>query len=137
MMTLQKTILVVDDELGFNQLLQELFGATEHKILAATDAHQALQILQNEKVDLIVTDYQMPQINGLDFIQKAKDICPEAHFILVSGRLNSSATRLALEEGVGGIFLKPIAMEALLSCAHHLLTRNVQMRPIKDVAQWN
>ena len=51
MMTLQKKILVVDDEVGFNHLLQELFETTEHKILSANDAEEALQILRNEKVD--------------------------------------------------------------------------------------
>lgn len=137
MVTLQKKILVVDDEVGFNHLLQELFGTTEHKILSASDAEQALQILKTEKVDLVVTDYQMPKINGLDFIQKAKEITPEARYILVSGRLNSAATRLALEGGVGGIFLKPVAMEALLSCANHLLTSNISARSLQEIAQSN
>lgn len=137
MMTLQKKILVVDDEVGFNHLLQELFETTEHKILSANDAEEALQILRNEKVDLVVTDYQMPRVNGLDFIQKAKAITPDARYILVSGRLNSSATRLALEGGVGGIFLKPVAMEALLSCANYLLKSHVQVRSLQEIAQSN
>jgi DNA-binding NtrC family response regulator len=136
-MKTSKTILVLDDERGFNQLLQELFGTTEHRILASENPEEALQILEKESVDLIVTDYQMPKLTGLDFIQKAREKCPQARFILVSGRLNASSTRLALEEGIGGIFLKPVAMEALLSCAKHLLTRGGQPMTMKEAASLN
>jgi CheY-like chemotaxis protein len=116
-----KTVLVLDDEPSFNLLLQELFGTTPYSVIAESDPLKALNIVQERKIDLVVTDHQMPGLTGAEFIHKARSYRPDLLFIMVSGCLDASVTREMIDAGIGGIFLKPVDMKGLLRCADSLL----------------
>lgn len=134
-----KTVLVLDDEPSFNTLLRELFGTTAHNIVAEHDPRAALSLVQSRPIDLVVTDQQMPGLTGAEFIRQARVHRPDLLFIMVSGCLDAAVTRDMIEAGIGGIFLKPVDMQALLKCAASLLDSSHQgtLRQGGDLARFN
>ncbi|MET0263535.1 MAG: response regulator [Rariglobus sp.] len=84
-----KAIVIVDDEMSFTDLLGRLLG--EHfkaPILTFSNPLTALEALSRLDVGILVTDFYMPHVNGLDVIRKAADICPVAPpSLLITGHL--------------------------------------------------
>lgn len=78
-------ILYVDDE-ELNLKLFELNLQKKHTILKATNGNDGLEILRNDKeIQLIISDFRMPTMNGLEFFKEAKKICPNAFYFLLTG----------------------------------------------------
>ena len=65
-----KTILVVDDEDPIRQLLQEELTETGYKVLTADNARDALKLVQEEALDLVVLDIRMPGMDGLEALPR-------------------------------------------------------------------
>ncbi len=65
-----KTILVVEDEQTLNEVYQMILKKTKHRILAAYDGKEALEIARDEEPDLILLDLRMPDLDGLGFLRE-------------------------------------------------------------------
>lgn len=83
-----KTILIVDDELNILQVLEQFIKRLRpnYQVMTAIDGMAAWILLQQQAFDLLVTDYEMPQINGLQLIQRTRQILPEIPVMLMSGQ---------------------------------------------------
>jgi DNA-binding NtrC family response regulator len=82
----EKTLVIVDDEQTYLDLLAQLL--TEHMscpVATFAGPLDALAALPQLRVGTVVTDYYMPHLNGLDFIQSARDLVPAVPFIIISG----------------------------------------------------
>jgi len=77
------TILYVDDEESNLRIFKNTFRK-EYKILTASSGAEGLQILENENIDLILTDQRMPGMSGIDFLRMAMNKYPELNRILVT-----------------------------------------------------
>lgn len=92
------TILVVDDErkalARAMRALAEAFPGT--RIISEPDAHQALARMCEEKVDVVVSDHQMPGMTGAELLAHARHIAPDAQGVLVAGVADEAAARRAL-----------------------------------------
>jgi two-component system cell cycle sensor histidine kinase/response regulator CckA len=86
--------LVVDDEPAVRRFVSALLRQEHFQILEAEDGSQALQIVQelDGEVDLIVSDIQMPNGDGLSLAQAVKDSYPDVPVILISGQVNPDAS---------------------------------------------
>ena len=81
-----KTLVIVDDEKSYVDLLAQLL--TEHlscPVVTFTRPVEALAALPQLDVGMVVTDYYMPQLNGLEFILRARQIHPAVPFIIITG----------------------------------------------------
>lgn len=70
-------ILVVDDDQSISLLLSEILNLWQHNVTIKHSAAEALVTIENEKFDIIFTDMLMPEMNGVELIQKAIFIKPE------------------------------------------------------------
>lgn len=78
-------ILYVDDE-DINQMLFEINFKKDYTVITAGNGFEGLQILkQNPAINIVVSDMRMPILNGIEFIQKAKEIRPKIPFFLLTG----------------------------------------------------
>ena len=78
-------LLIVDDNVMNLKLLRAQLEAEAHSILEATDGVEALKVLDREIVDGIISDILMPNMDGISFLAKVKEIQPEATRILLTG----------------------------------------------------
>lgn len=78
------SILIVDDDQGILNTLSALFQGMGCAVTVTTDAFDAYTILMRGRIDLLIVDMRMPQISGLEFIRKGKDIKPMLRAILMT-----------------------------------------------------
>ena len=83
---MEKTVMVVDDEVMITTTLTTLIKImTTCKVISSNNPLAALDIIEKENVEMIISDFMMPQMNGLEFLRSAKAIKPEAIAILLTG----------------------------------------------------
>lgn len=95
-------VLFVDDEALTLKLIERKFQNTKFKSYFANSASEAVQILKSEKIDVLITDIMMPDINGLELVNTAKNISPETVRIVLSG--NSQVTSIIEAVNNGQIY---------------------------------
>ena len=121
-------ILIVDDDLIFNNLLADVFKQAGYEVQNAVNADEALGMLANAKVDLVVTDQRMPGISGTEFVRTLMEKYKSLPVIMVSGFLSSDDIRGLIADGVGGIFIKPLNIFQLLKRVAQLIDRRESRR---------
>ena len=70
-----QSILIVDDEPNYQIVLSELLKDEGYEVFTADSAIDALPIVRNTDLDLILTDMKMPGMDGIEFLQKIKEMC--------------------------------------------------------------
>jgi CheY-like chemotaxis protein len=113
-----RTLLLVDDEDNILTALRRLLRRDGYRILIANGGHAALELLAVEKVDVIVSDQRMPNMTGVDFLRRVKELYPETVRIVLSGYTELQSITDAINEGAIYKFLtKPWEDEPL---RHHI-----------------
>lgn len=116
-------ILFVDDETGVLNAMQRLFHDESYEILTASDGPAALELLQKTgSVQLIISDYRMPVMNGSLFLQQVMQRWPDTRRVILSAFTDSDVLLAALNEGkVHRFLVKPWDNDALRSVVKELL----------------
>ena len=81
-------ILLVDDEENILRALKRVFRDRSWNVFTALGAEEALQILAQEKIDLLITDYRMPGKNGLELIREARKNQPQLPCFVLTGEMS-------------------------------------------------
>jgi two-component system probable response regulator PhcQ len=116
------TVLLVDDDPLNNTLLSQYFPKDQYKVLTASSAAEAHQLLEWHCVDIIVSDECMPGESGAQFLAAVRQKCPDAVRIIHTGHGNlDSAIRAINEAQVHRFFLKPANPAELLSTIEQAL----------------
>ncbi|HLE95765.1 MAG TPA: response regulator [Candidatus Thermoplasmatota archaeon] len=105
-----QVILVVDDEADIRDSLRELFEGSlpDLRCLTADGGATAIEILGREPVDLVVTDYKMPGMNGLELLSEARRLAPEVPRILITAFPDLDlAIRAVNDARIENFFTKP------------------------------
>lgn len=99
-MTGQAKILCVDDEKNVLKALERLFLDSDYEIITATSGAEGLDVLKNtEDVQIVMSDYRMPQMNGVDFLKEVYRHWPETVRMVLSGYADTVAIVEAINEG--------------------------------------
>lgn len=101
-------ILIAEDEQDIRNLISLHMRKEKHNVYEACDGEQALKIFQNEKIDLILLDIMMPNINGISLIQKVRAVST-IPIICITAMGNDSDKVLALGLGADDYLVKPIS----------------------------
>lgn len=104
---------IVDDEKIEREGLKYLISTEtkEHKIFEASNGREALQILREEDIQLLLTDIKMPHMTGLELSKKAKEEQPDLQIIIFSGFSDFAFAQEAIRYGVTEYILKPVNPE--------------------------
>lgn len=122
---MKRKILVVDDELSIRLLLENFLGKT-YEVTTKSDGMEAMKWLQDGNMaDLIVADIQMPNVDGIQFIQqiRASGFFNEIPLIMLSGIESSQEKIKCLKMGANDYVVKPFNPEELAIRIELLLAR--------------
>lgn len=104
------TVLIADDEKiernGIRQLLNKEAGS--YRILEAANGREAEKIIEEDKVDILLTDIRMPFVNGLELAKKTSECSGDTEIIIFSGYHDFDYARTAIRYGVQDYILKPV-----------------------------
>lgn len=101
-----KVLLLLQKLIDWKQLGYEIVGT-------ANDGLRALELVREKQPHLLITDVRMPGCSGIELIQRAKDLQPDLHFIIISGYRKFEYAQNALKYGVEDYLLKPLKQEEL------------------------
>jgi DNA-binding NtrC family response regulator len=114
-------ILVVDDD---PSLLETNFFILEdngYQTATATSGEEAIEALGSRCFDLVITDLNMGQANGIEVLKKAKELHPETPVIITTGNSDALYAIEAIQLRVDDYLLKPVPMKDLLDSVSHFL----------------
>jgi CheY-like chemotaxis protein len=106
------TILLVDDEPELREVLVTLLSEPGHTVLTASNGYDALRVLVERAIDILITDVKMPGISGFELARQAKLMRPRLHIIYISG--SQGAARQTEGPTYGRILRKPFRASDLL-----------------------
>ncbi len=109
----QHTILVVDDELLIRDLLYDFFNSQGWDIKVAENGERALEIVESEKIDLILTDLKMPIMDGMELTKQIKENHPDLPVIVMTGYPSVDSAVEALRNKVADYIVKPFNINQL------------------------
>jgi len=93
-------ILCVDDEKNVLKALERLFLDTDYEIITATSGDEGLEMLKNtDHVQLVISDYRMPKMNGVDFLKEVCKLKPDTVRMVLSGYADTATIVEAINEG--------------------------------------
>ena len=107
-------ILVVDDERSMRELLEILLLKHGYDVQCAQSGVEALNIIQDQPFDLVITDIRMHPVNGLEVLKKCKTISPRTTVIMISAYASTELAVEAMNEGAYDYFPKPFNNEEIL-----------------------
>jgi len=125
-------ILVVDDHDLVRQGLSQVLKGLEKEIEVLEAAHCAAAFevaAQHKDLDLVLLDYQLPDVNGVDALDGFGARYPELPIVILSGTTNQSVMRQALNKGAAGFVSKNASSKDLLQALRHVLDGEVHVPP--------
>ena len=100
-------VLVVDDEPAVVTSLQKVLVREGLTVLTANNGRQALEVVREEAVAVVITDFQMPEMSGLDLLRSLKAITPETEVILITAHGTIEMAVDAMKQGAYDFVVKP------------------------------
>ena len=102
------TILVVDDEELFIEYIQSVLSGKNYNVITASSGQEGLEILKKQSVNMVISEYKIPLMNGLEFLEKVRIIYPDILTIMVTDQPDIKLAIKAINEaGVYKFLLKP------------------------------
>jgi DNA-binding NtrC family response regulator len=127
-----KRILVVDDDRSMVQTLCDILEARGWETLRAHDGLQAVEAVAQHKVDFVLMDVKMPNLNGVEALQRMKTVRPGVRIVLMTAYAAPELLAQAERDGVAQIMRKPVDLPALLALLDSALTRRRSVLVVDD-----
>jgi DNA-binding NtrC family response regulator len=112
-MTEGHSILVVDDELLIRDLLYDFFHGQGWEIALAENGEKALRIIESRKIDLVLTDLKMPDMDGMTLTKQLRESHPEIPVVVMTGYPSVDSAVEALRSKVADYIVKPFNINRL------------------------
>jgi len=112
------TILIIEDEAKMRRLLELNLGEDGFKTLSASDAETGLKLLASEPVHLVLTDLKLPGMNGLEFLQTAKQQDPALPIVVMTAFGSVETAVEAMKAGATDYVLKPFSLAEMRIVVH-------------------
>jgi CheY-like chemotaxis protein len=117
------SLLITDDDLGFRQTLRGVFEPQGFRILLAGDGEEALEIVRQQDVHVVLLDMHMPKLTGLETIRLLKQIKALLPCILMSAQLDDSLIEQARRAQAYSVLAKPMTFRQITGLVRQALER--------------
>jgi two-component system, chemotaxis family, chemotaxis protein CheY len=109
-----KKILIIDDDPSMRTLTRRMLSRMGIVNLAEADGGaQALRLLEAAPVDLVICDWNMPAMSGMELFARARSLKPDLLFLMLTGRADPESHAAARQAGVAALMVKPISVPDL------------------------
>jgi CheY-like chemotaxis protein len=131
-----RDILVVDDDISNLLLFRLLLEFEGFDVATAADGIKALEMLENSDFRMVITDFNMPKMSGLELAVKVREQHPKIHVVLVTANELPDIVEDAADAGISRIFSKPVNMETFVTTIRSSLYTEVDAEgPTRECQQ--
>ena len=116
-------LLLVDDEVGYLEVLSKRLGRRGFEVTAARSGAEAIRALRDRDFDLAVVDLKMEDIDGIELLKILRQMLPGLKVIMLTGHGSERAARDGLSQGAFDYLMKPVDLELLVARIHAALQR--------------
>ena len=116
-------ILILDDDKGMREFLEIMLTREGYDVTCAFDGEKALNLCRKTPFDLILTDLKMPKMDGIEFLKRVKDVCPEVFVILMTAYASGETAVSAMKEGAYDYIEKDFDIEDLTTLIREALNK--------------
>jgi len=124
-------ILVVDDSPRTLEVIQRNLEAAGYEVFTAPSVEEAIAFLEQNSVDLVITDIKMPKISGLDLLKYVKENIKATEIMIITGYPSIKGAVNAVKNGAEDYLTKPFTDEELLSAVSNMLEKQANRRAIE------
>ena len=125
------SILIIDDERAIRNVLKDILNNEGYTTDEATDGEEGLRKFKSSSFDLVLCDIKMPKIDGIEFLQKAKEINADVPIIIISGHGNIETAVDAVKKGAFDYISKPPDLNRLLITIRNAMDKNSLVKETK------
>jgi len=123
-MSSMSNILIIDDEKAIRKTLSEILSYEGYKIDEAADGEEGLKKLREKEFDVVLCDIKMPKVDGIEFLEKSKDINGDTPIIMISGHGTIETAVEAVKKGAYDYISKPPDLNRLLITIRNAMDKN-------------
>jgi DNA-binding NtrC family response regulator len=116
-----KRILIVDDNPNMSSLLSEMLEVFDYDSVRASDGNEALRVLEDGNISMVITDMRMPNMSGLELVREVKEKYPNLPVVLISGYSVNEVSAQTGHIGADGFLGKPLMMSEVEKMLNSLL----------------
>jgi CheY-like chemotaxis protein len=119
-------VLVIDDDEEQRTLMKAMLAGVGHEVLEASDGAEGLELVATHEPQLVLTDINMPGVDGHEVISSLRVACPDVPIIAVSGGSAIAKDELlekAAQLGAVEVIMKPFGFEQLAGAVHRAIAR--------------
>ena len=120
-------VLLVDDSPSMLAVLEHYISSLGYQCFATVSANEALRHIEGGGYELLITDYQMDEMNGVELIEKSREVCAEIKSILITGFGDKATVLEAISIHVDAFLEKPVELDGLKDTLQRL-ERMINMR---------
>lgn len=125
------SILIIDDERAIRNVLKDILNNEGYTTEEAIDGEEGLNKFKQTNFDLVLCDIKMPKIDGIEFLQKAKEINADVPIIIISGHGNIETAVDAVKKGAFDYIAKPPDLNRLLITIRNAMDKNTLVKETK------
>lgn len=129
----KEKILVVDDSTATLEVVQRNLTSGGYNVYTATGVSEAIEILDNMELDLVITDLKMPRISGLDLVRHIRENFRNTEVMMITGYPSVEGAVEAVKTGAEEFLAKPFTDAELLSAVKRVLEKS-RLRRYKDIS---
>jgi DNA-binding NtrC family response regulator len=118
------TILIIDDELEMCLSLSELLNDEGYRTLYTINPRETADILRDEKIDLVIMDIKMPEIEGIELLQNLQKQGTSIAAIMITGYPSEEDIAQAMKYGAVNVYTKPLSLSDMLDEIHELAAQS-------------
>lgn len=128
-----QTILVIDDEKAIRNTLKDILSFEGFEVEEAVDGAEGLEMIKAKDYDCILCDVKMPKMDGIEVLNKAKEIKPDVPFVVISGHGNIETAVDAVKKGAYDFISKPPDLNRLLITVRNAMDKSSLVTETKQL----
>ncbi|MGZ8191668.1 MAG: sigma-54-dependent transcriptional regulator [Methylococcaceae bacterium] len=117
----KQTILVVDDEAKMRRLLEIMLSQMDYDVLQAADGLEAIEVLTDQTIDMVITDLRMPRLDGIGLLRQLREQQNDIPVIVVTAYGTVESAVDAMKYGASDYIVRPFEMEAVQAAVQRAL----------------
>jgi two-component system, NtrC family, nitrogen regulation response regulator NtrX len=128
-------ILVIDDERSIRNTLKDILGFEGYKVEVAENGLLGLEMVKNTDFDIVLCDIKMPEMDGIEVLEKIMEMKPETTVVMISGHGNIDTAVEAIKKGAFDFIVKPLDLNRLLITIRNAGDKTVLVKETKVLKQ--